>query len=496
MLESQRAIKVLMLGWEYPPHIAGGLGTACQGLTSALAARGVFIHFVVPQLFGDEAAVHMVLSNVGERAQTAGVAGSEKWSGAVYGMPTASPHGEKNPEYFSSSSVCQVHRIPAFIAPYWSAAQFEQAVTQLQHEPSEIFRGPADEFQLPPQDLKATTITAASPEPPQAGRVASELAAAAAVLYPTGSGIFAEVERFTEQVVRRLARTDFDIIHAHDWMTFPAGVALARITGAPLVVHVHSLEQDRSGIFLDRTIEQVERFGVQAADRVITVSHFTRRAVERHHAIAPAKLRVVHNGVYPRESVQAYRLRDTWPKQVVLFLGRITYQKGPEYFVEVAARVAAQLPDVLFVVAGAGDLESEIQARVRRLGLEKRFRFPGFLSGDELEQAFSTADLYVMPSVSEPFGLTALEAINFDTPVLVSNQSGVAEVLSSALKVDFWDIDGMTSLIVAALQNEELRRDLVRRAKAELRQLHWGSAAEKTEAVYREVLQAAGVATA
>lgn len=486
MREADRVIKVLMLGWEYPPHIAGGLGTACQGLTSALAARGVFIHFVVPQIFGDEAAVHMVLSNVGERKQSVGADGA----GGVHGSSPISPIREQNIECVGDECAYHVQRIPAFLAPYWSAAHFDQAVIQLQHEGGS-FRSASTAGQHSLPDTSLTTSPAAPPVELQDECAAVGQKAAAAVLYPPGSGIFAEVERFTEQVVRRLAHTDFDLIHAHDWMTFPAGVALARSTGCPLVVHVHSLEQDRSGIFRDLTIEQVERFGVEAADRVITVSHFTRRAVERHHKIAPAKLRVVHNGVYPRESIQTYRLRDTWPKQVVLFLGRITYQKGPEYFVEVAARVATQLPDVIFVVAGAGDMEPAIQARVRHLGLESRFRFPGFLAGDELEQAFSTADLYVMPSVSEPFGLTALEAVNFDTPVLVSNQSGVAEVLSSALKVDFWDIEGMSSLIVAALQNEDLRRELVRRAKAELRQLHWGVAAEKTEAVYREVLRGA-----
>jgi glycosyltransferase involved in cell wall biosynthesis len=307
-------------------------------------------------------------------------------------------------------------------------------------------------------------------------------------LYPIGSTIFLEVERFTSNVITTFSGETFDIIHTHDWMTFPAGVALSQLTGKPLIVHVHSLEQDRSGLFVDRDIEKIEKLGLETASRVIAVSHYTQRAIERFHGISRSKIRVIHNGVYPRQAVQDYQIRKTWPRNVVLFLGRVTFQKGPDYFVEVAARVIPQVPGVLFVLAGTGDMLPAVKQQVAELGLNDYFMFPGFVSGEELEEMFSVADLYVMPSVSEPFGITALEAISFDTPVIISKQSGVSEVLEHALKVDFWDLDRMAHLIISVLLNQELRAELVQMAKEEVKHLHWDAAAAKTIEVYQELL--------
>jgi glycosyltransferase involved in cell wall biosynthesis len=299
--------------------------------------------------------------------------------------------------------------------------------------------------------------------------------------------IFGEVERFTADVIARFSREKFDLIHAHDWMTFPAAVALAEATKKPLVVHIHSLEQDRSGLYVNETINQIERLGVSAADRVIAVSHYTKRSIERHHGIPAKKIFVVHNGVYSRKAVVDYRLKKTWPRHVVLFLGRVTFQKGPDYFVEIASKVIPHVPDVLFVLAGSGDMLPAVMEQVRAMKLGAHFLFPGFLQGDELEEMFSIADLYVMPSVSEPFGITALEAISFDTPVLISKQSGVAEVLQHALKADFWDIERMADLIINSLLHEELRQEMVTRAQDEVRRLHWDAAALKTIEVYQDV---------
>jgi glycosyltransferase involved in cell wall biosynthesis len=307
-------------------------------------------------------------------------------------------------------------------------------------------------------------------------------------LYPIGNTIFREVERFTTKVLASFSAQQFDIIHAHDWMTFPAGVALSQLTGKPLIVHVHSLEQDRSGLFVNRDIEKIEKLGLESAARVIAVSHYTRRAIERFHGISRSKIRVVHNGVYPRQVVQDYKIKKTWPRNVVLFLGRVTFQKGPDYFVEVASRVIPQVPGVLFVLAGTGDMLPAVKKQVHELGLSEYFLFPGFLSGEELEEMFSVADLYVMPSVSEPFGITALEAISYDTPVIISKQSGVSEVLTHALKVDFWDLDRMADLIVSVLLDYDLREELVKLAKEELRHLHWDAAAAKTVEVYEGLL--------
>jgi glycosyltransferase involved in cell wall biosynthesis len=459
-------MKVLMLGWEYPPHIAGGLGTACEGLTSALADQGISIHFVVPQVFGDEQVEHMVFTDSENRP-------------AASAEPDSVARGE-------NTSNIETTRIPAFLTPYWNPQQFREAVASatkselaslprvLREEP--VARALIDGEVFGVDLLSALAPVATTPKPGERPRE-KYLA-----------NIFSEVERFTADVIARFGSEDFDVVHAHDWMTFPAAVALSQSTGKPLVVHVHSLEHDRSGLFINETINDIERFGLEAADRVIAVSHYTKRSIETHHKIRSSKIFVVHNGVYPRRAITDYRIKKTWPRHVVLFLGRVTYQKGPDYFVEIASKVIPHVPDVLFVLAGSGDMLPSVKAQVSQLKLDRHFLFPGFLQGEELEEMFSIADLYVMPSVSEPFGITALEAISFDTPVIISKQSGVSEVLQHALKADFWDIDRMADLIINSLLHEELRGEMASMARDEVKRLHWDAAALKTIEVYQDVL--------
>ncbi len=453
-------MKILMLGWEYPPHIAGGLGTACQGLTWALAEQGVSIHFVVPQLFGGEQAGHMLLTDQLRRA-AAPVADDGGWSRRHASFETT--------------------RIPALLQPYWSPSQYHSAV-----EASRPARAKPKSAERRDDKVAKALID---------GEVYGvDLISALyredfypEVSGPYGEDIFREVERFTGNVITRIASEEFDVIHAHDWMTFPAAVALSQLTGKPLVVHVHSLERDRSGLYVNQQIEQIERFGVEAADRVIVVSHYTKRMLEQHHGVTADKTTVIHNGIYPRQAVQDYKIKKTWPRNVVLFLGRVTFQKGPGYFVDIASRVIPHIPDVLFVMAGSGDMLSGIVERVEELHLQNHFLFPGFIQGEELEEMFSIADLYVMPSVSEPFGIAALEAISFETPAIISKQSGVAEVLDHALKADFWDVDRMADMIINALLHEELRHELMCKAREEVKKLHWDAAAQKTIAVYQDV---------
>jgi len=459
-------MKILMLGWEYPPHIAGGLGTACEGLTWALAEQGVSIHFVVPQLFGNEQAGHMTLTDQLRRA-----------------APPLEPDDEgRAPRH----EPFETTRIPAFLQPYWSPKDFRSALRESQKASgpktaSQHHRGDSISRALIDGEVYGVDLISAL----YREEFFPEVPVPHGPQY--GEDIFLEVERFTGNVITRIASEDFDVIHAHDWMTFPAGVALAELTGKPLVVHVHSLEHDRSGVFVNEQIDQIERFGIESADRVIVVSHYTKKLLEQHHGVCSDKISVIHNGVYPRQAVQDYRIKKTWPRHVVLFLGRITFQKGPGYFVDMASRVIPHIPDVLFVMAGSGDMLAGIVEKVEELQLQNHFLFPGFLQGEELEEMFSIADLYVMPSVSEPFGLAALEAISFDTPVIVSKQSGVAEVIDNALKADFWDVDRMADMIINALIHEELRRELVCRAREEVKKLHWGVAAQKTIAVYEDV---------
>ena len=461
-------MKILMLGWEYPPHIAGGLGTACQGLTTALANQGIDIHFVVPQLFGNEQAAHMALFDAEKRL--------------AVGSQDPGPMSEP----VTVATGVPTSRIPAFLTPYWSPEQFKDALAAITHQhvaslnPA-LRKDPIARALIDGEICGIDLLTALEHEQP----ILRATDGKSSGRY--GSDIFEEVERFTMQVVSRFANDQFDVIHAHDWMTFPAGVALSESTGRPLVVHIHSLEHDRSGLLVNPQINEIERFGLSQADKIVAVSYFTKRSIEIHHHIPGRKISVVHNGVYAQEVGTEARSRKNWPKHVVLFLGRVTFQKGPDYFVEVASKVVPHIPDVLFVLAGTGDMLPAVKERVRQLNLSDNFMFPGFTQGDELEELFSVADLYVMPSVSEPFGITALEAISFDTPVIISKQSGVSEVIEHALKVDFWDVDRMADLIINALQHPELRHDLASMAREELKRLHWDAAALKTIEVYQDV---------
>jgi glycosyltransferase involved in cell wall biosynthesis len=250
----------------------------------------------------------------------------------------------------------------------------------------------------------------------------------------------------------------FDVIHAHDWMTFPAGMAIAEFSGRPLVVHVHATEFDRSGENINRPIYDIERLGMNAASRVIAVSHRTKQIIVRRYGISSRKVTVVHNGIdYNRfvEPPSQVQRRE----KVVLFLGRITMQKGPEYFVRAAARVAERVEDVKFVIAGAGDQMPYIVGLVDELGLEDMVEFTGFLRGSDVDRAYRRADVYVMPSVSEPFGLTALEAARHGVPVVLSNNSGAGEVLKrGSLKVDYWDVEMMAKMIVSVLEYPRLQK--------------------------------------
>lgn len=460
-----KKLKVLMLGWEYPPHIAGGLGTACKGLTSALAEQDIDIHFVVPQMFGGENAHHMTMTDS---------KGSSDVSKCDRDCSASSPAGAQ-----------QTTRVSAFLKPYWSPEAFQNAMNAMERK---------DQAHIP-TSLRDNAVVKAVAEgsvygvalesvlPVNIDKQYGEQDSRDENCY--GAHIFSEVERFTADVVQRFRSETFDLIHAHDWMTFPAAVALKQATGKPFVAHVHSLEHDRSGIFYDETIHAIEEFGLKSATKIIAVSHYTKRMIERRHAIASRNIAVVHNGIYPQQVVNEYKNRKTWPRHVVLFLGRITYQKGPEYFVEAAGKALPHIKDTLFVMAGAGDMLAAVQERVQQLGIEDSFLFPGFVQGEELEELLSVADLYVMPSVSEPFGLSALEAVSFDVPVILSKQSGVSEVISHALKTDFWDTDRMSELMVHALTYPELRIEMASAAKHELSELHWEVSAMKTVEVYQ-----------
>jgi glycosyltransferase involved in cell wall biosynthesis len=286
---------------------------------------------------------------------------------------------------------------------------------------------------------------------------------------------------------------EFDVIHAHDWMTFPAGIALATHSGKPLIVQVHSTEFDRSGEHVNQFVYDIERQGMHAATRVITVSNYTRNIVMNRYAVPPVKVEVVYNGVDHADSPPALP-RPAWPTRsdrIVLFVGRITMQKGPEYFLRAAKRVLEKLQNVKFIMAGDGDRLHGIIELAAWLGIGHRVFFTRFLRGSDVQRVYRMADLYVMPSVSEPFGIAPLEALQNDVPVIISKQSGLAETFHNALKVDFWDINEMANKMVAVLRHPPLGEMLRSHGRQEALRFRWEDSAARVNDIYRRVLNVA-----
>jgi glycosyltransferase involved in cell wall biosynthesis len=303
-----------------------------------------------------------------------------------------------------------------------------------------------------------------------------------------GMDLIGDAERYARLVVALTRHEKFDVIHAHDWLTFPAGIMLSQVSGKPFFAQVHSTEFDRAGHNVNQRIFDIERAGMQAARRVLAVSQLTKSICVRRYGIAPNKVEVVYNGI-DRENIQpAPGARVESADKLVLFLGRITMQKGPEYFIAAAKRVLEKVPDVRFVLAGSGDMALRMMDLANGMGIGQRVLFTGFLRGGDVEKVFRMADCYVMPSVSEPFGIAALEAISHDVPVIISKTSGASEVLRHVLKVDFWDTDEMASKIIAVLSYPALADTLRSHGAMELHKLTWEGAAERCVESYQAVM--------
>ena len=423
-------MRILMFGWEFPPHISGGLGTACYEITRALSHHGAKITFVVPRAETPVAKSHVEL-----------VAASE--SHLPY-PPTAD-------DFFESLNIKPFDSI---LRPYLNDTEYQTI-------------------------LNATAERAL--ERPDHPSVIEP-----AVHY--GHNLMAEVARYSEIGEGLALGEDFDLIHAHDWMTFLAAIRAKRATGKPLVVHVHSVEYDRSGDHLNQNIFDIEKLGMQEADHVIAVSHYTRNLILDQYGIAPDKVTVIHNAVSRRNIGKVYHVARHHNEKSVLFLGRVTSQKGPDFFVEAAARVLEKMSNVTFVMAGSGDMLPRMIERVGELRLGRHFHFTGFLSGHDVERMYAMSDLYVMPSVSEPFGLSPLEAMLYDVPVILSRQAGVTEVLPQALTVNFWDVDDIANKILAVLKYPVLSRELLRSGRKTLRHVRWEVAAARIQLLYNQLL--------
>lgn len=425
--------RVLMFGWEFPPHIAGGLGTACLGLTKGLAKQGVEVLFVMPKASGDEDQSAAKIINASDVEALFDVVDVE--------------------EYWKNINFME---IGSNLIPYMDPEHFEREVNE------RIKTGQREE------------------------RIGFKNKYTFSGKY--GANLMEEVARYAIVAATIARQQKFDVIHAHDWLTYAAGIAAKKVSGKPLVIHVHATEFDRSGENVNQLVYDLERQGMLAADRVITVSNLTRNIVINRYGIDPAKVVTVHNAV----DFQSYKDMDVEKgvkEKVVTFLGRITYQKGPEYFIEAANKVLKAYPNVRFVMAGSGDLMNRSIRRVAKLRIATHFHFTGFLKGQDVQKMFAQSDVYVMPSVSEPFGISPLEAMRSGVPTIISKQSGVAEVLKHALKVDFWDVDALADAIYGLLKYPALSRMAGRCGLEEVNTLKWENAAYLLKHIYEEVKQ-------
>ena len=421
-----------MFGWEFPPHIAGGLGTACEGIVKG----GVEALFVMPSASGDEDQSATTIINASDVA-----------------VDTASSTVD---EFLDK--VKFVH-IGTNMIPYVGPEEFSSIVEEERRRQTEDFRiqyGMKYKF---------------------SGKY--------------GTNLMEEVARYAMVggTIAMQHKDEFDVIHAHDWLTYLAGIAAKELTGKPLVVHVHATSYDRGDEkHIDTRILDIETRGMLAADRVVTVSNLTRSIVINKYHIDPSKVVTVHNAVdfSGRENLSVERgVKD----KVVTFLGRITFQKGPEYFIEAAAKVLKRTDNVRFVMAGSGDMMNRCIKYVARLGISDRFHFTGFLRGKDVQKMFALSDVYIMPSVSEPFGISPLEAMRTNVPSIISRQSGAAEILKYAFKVDFWDVDAMADCIFGLLKYPALSSFAAKQGYDEVNRLKWNVATAKLKTIYESLIQ-------
>lgn len=417
-------MRVLMLGWEFPPFITGGLGTACYGLTQAMERLHMDILFLLP-ISTDSC----MSSPAHQAAATGGV--------SAFDGGTTARH-------------VTLQRVPSQVPNPYAPVAAEKSAYARQYSSLQLLGTGA--------------------------------------IGGYDGDLVARVWEYASRCAALVQDEPFDVIHAHDWVTFPAGMVIAGQSGKPLIVHVHATERDRSGEHPNPAVFEIERQGIQAAAAVIAVSRLTKRIIVQQYGVPDEKVRVIYNGALPQAAAPASKPERSGEK-IVLFLGRITMQKGPEFFVEAAATVLKKMNNVKFVIAGWGDMAPRVVEKVAAMGLGQKVLFTGFLVGEQVPRAFRMADVYVMPSVSEPFGLTALEAIQQGTPVILSKSSGVSEVITrGALKVDFWDVNELANKIVAVLQRRELSDELRRNGSNEIRTLTWDATARACVRMYKEVL--------
>lgn len=405
-------MKVLLFGWEFPPHNSGGLGVACKGLSYALLKKGVEIYFVLPKKIPlEEESLSFIFADTTEKIQ--------------------------------------FHSVQSSItSPYEISMQYSSQVKMsyaLQYD-SQYFRDLVD-----------------------------------------------EVLAYGEHARKIALKQDFDVIHAHDWLSFKAGIVAQEVSGKPFIAHIHATEFDRSGDHPHPVIYQIEKEGFEKADKIIAVSQYTKQIVVNRYGIHPDKIVVAHNGVdisdIEHEEVSKADILQASKAagyNIILFLGRLTYQKNPEILLHAALDILKYHPKTLFVYGGSGDMERGLMEKAAAMGISDKVIFAGFVRGNDKHKLFRIADVFIMPSISEPFGIVPLEALANNTPVIVSKQSGIAEILFNSLKVDFWDVDEITNKIVAILQHQSLKTTLALNGSQEIPHITWDKTADVVMGVYRD----------
>jgi glycosyltransferase involved in cell wall biosynthesis len=423
-----------MFGWEFPPHISGGLGTASYGLTKGMAAMNdMEVIFVVPKAWGDEeeSRVRLIGAN---------------------GIPVAF----KQVYYKGFRKPLEKIEISSRIVPYTDPEDFWR-----------LIRSEVCGYNMYVQTNSQGKVDFS-------GRYDCNL--------------MDEIHKYSIIAAVIAEENEFDIIHAHDWLAYPAGIAAMEVSGKPLVIHVHATDFDRSGGNVNPDVYSIEKRGMDAASRIITVSNLTRDIVINKYHIDPSKVETVYNAVEPVSISEDIQIKKGFDEKVVTFLGRITLQKGPEYFIEAANKVLQVMKNVRFVMAGTGDMMERMMRRAASLKITDRFHFTGFLKGIDVFTMLTMSDVYIMPSVSEPFGISPLEAMQSNVPVIISKQSGVAEILTHAVKVDFWDIDAMADAIYGILTYPALSQMFIKNGKEEVIMLKWDNSARHVRSIYNDVI--------
>jgi len=428
-------MRVLMFGWEFPPHISGGLGTASYGLTKGMSSlEDLNVIFVVPKAWGDEDPTRVRLI------------GANK-------IPVAF----KQVYYKGFRRPIEKIEISSKINPYTDPEDFYKRVNS----------------EVSGQNIFIQTNSKGMVD--FSGRYDGLL--------------LEEIYKYSVVASVIAAENEFDIIHAHDWLAYPAGIAAMEVSGKPLVIHVHATDFDRSGGNVNPDVYQIEKKGMDAASKIITVSNLTRDIVINKYNIDPDKVETVYNAVDPVRITEDVMVDKGFDEKVVTFLGRITMQKGPEYFIEAAYKVLKMMPNVRFVMAGSGDMMERMMRRAAALRITDRFHFTGFLRGKDVFKMLTLSDVYIMPSISEPFGISPLEAMQSNVPVIISKQSGVSEILTHAVKTDFWDIDAMADAIYGILNYPALSQMFIKNGREEVVRFKWDNSARHVRDIYYRVIR-------